>query len=254
MAAATDENTGVAICSWKDDNIVAVASNVHGVEPLKPTERGAKSVLMPHCVAKYNEGMLGVDLADWKTQIYRVGIKSKKMVFFDFYSCFGCCSCQCLCYIQPNAEVAKVRSPRVFCAAREHFLKLAYVWVQMTRGGTLAVWQSQRLQKLPLKEQPLVCTDAFSVKSKGTDPFFLLSSHLEITSWNATLLGNNAKFEANASFCFAYSYCKILSTDPRPLINSECGPPNALVKQCGPQLASVSAMLPASQNNCPPMT
>ena len=43
---------------------MTVASNVHGVEPLKPTDRGAKSVLMPDCVAKYNEGMLGVDLAD----------------------------------------------------------------------------------------------------------------------------------------------------------------------------------------------
>ena len=39
MATATDEGTGVAICSWKDINIVTVASNGHGVEPLKPTER-----------------------------------------------------------------------------------------------------------------------------------------------------------------------------------------------------------------------
>ena len=81
MAAATDENTGVAICSWKDNNIVTVASNVHGVEPLKPAQRGARSVMMPDCIAKYNEGMLGVDLADWKTQKYRVGIKSKKWYF-----------------------------------------------------------------------------------------------------------------------------------------------------------------------------
>ena len=78
MEAATDENTGVAICSWKDNNIVTVACNVHRVEPLKRTEREAKSVLMPDCVAKYNEVMLGVDLANWKTQKYRVGIKSKK--------------------------------------------------------------------------------------------------------------------------------------------------------------------------------
>ena len=81
MAAATDENTGVAICSWKDNKIVTVASNVHGVEPLKPAQRGARSVMMPDCIAKYNEGMLGVDLADWKTQKYRVGIKSKKWYF-----------------------------------------------------------------------------------------------------------------------------------------------------------------------------
>ena len=78
MAAATDENTSVANCWWKDNNIVTVASNVDGVEPLKPTKRGAKSVLMPDCLAKYYEGMLGVDLADWKTQKYRVGIKGKK--------------------------------------------------------------------------------------------------------------------------------------------------------------------------------
>ena len=84
MAAANDENGGVVICSWKDSNIVRVASNVHTVEPLKSTERGAKSVLMPDCVAKYNEGMLGVDLADWKIQKYRVGIKSKKWYFSIF--------------------------------------------------------------------------------------------------------------------------------------------------------------------------
>ena len=54
-----------------------VAFNVDGVEPLKPTKKGAKSVLMPDCVAKYYEGMLGGDLADWKTQKYRVGIKGK---------------------------------------------------------------------------------------------------------------------------------------------------------------------------------
>ena len=39
---------------------------------------------MPDCVAKYNEGMLGVDLADWKTQTYHVGIKSKKWYFLIF--------------------------------------------------------------------------------------------------------------------------------------------------------------------------
>ena len=60
---------------------MTVASNVHGVEPLKPAQRGARSVMMPDCIAKYNEGMLGVDLADWKTQKYRVGIKSKKWYF-----------------------------------------------------------------------------------------------------------------------------------------------------------------------------
>ena len=80
---------------------MTVAFNVDGVEPLKPTKKGAKSVLMPDCVAKYYEGMLGGDLADWKTQKYRVGIKDKK--WYDIHACFDCCSRQCSCYIQPNA-------------------------------------------------------------------------------------------------------------------------------------------------------
>ena len=83
MVAATHEKTEVSICSWKD-NIVTVASNVHGVEPLRSSERGTKSVMMPGCVARYNEGMLGVDFADWKTQKYRMGIKSKKWYFSIF--------------------------------------------------------------------------------------------------------------------------------------------------------------------------
>ena len=38
-------------------------------------------VQVPKCITEYNAGMLGVDLADWKTQKYRVGIKSKKWYF-----------------------------------------------------------------------------------------------------------------------------------------------------------------------------
>ena len=41
-------------------------------------------MLMPDCVAKFNEGTFGVDLADSKTQNYRVGIKSKKWYFSIF--------------------------------------------------------------------------------------------------------------------------------------------------------------------------
>ena len=36
---------------------------------------------------------------------------------------------------------------------------------------------------------------------------------------NTTLLGDLVKFETGAS------YCKILSSDPRPLMNGQCGPP-----------------------------
>ena len=84
MVSATDENSGITICSWKDNNIVTVGSNVYGVEPLKTAQRGKQSVMMLNCIAKYNEGMLGVDLSDWKTQKYRIGIKSKKWYYSIF--------------------------------------------------------------------------------------------------------------------------------------------------------------------------
>ena len=57
--------------------IVTVASNEHGVEPLKSAQRRKQSVMVPNSIAKYNEGMLGVTLSDWKTQKYRMEIKSK---------------------------------------------------------------------------------------------------------------------------------------------------------------------------------
>ena len=36
---------------------------------------------VPNCVAKYNGGMLGVHLSDWKTQKYGIRIKIKKGYF-----------------------------------------------------------------------------------------------------------------------------------------------------------------------------
>ena len=38
------------------------------------------------------------------------------------------------------------------------------------------------------------------------------------TPCNTTLLGDLVKFKADAG------YCKILSTDPRPHLNGQCGP------------------------------
>ena len=81
-----------------------------------------------------------------------------------------------------KAGVGKVRPSRTFCAACKHLLKIPYHQVKMIRGGTLAVLQSQRLQKQPLSELLLVSTDAFSVQTKDND-FFLGTpsfSHSEI--------------------------------------------------------------------------
>ena len=48
---------------------------------MKQANHRGQSVQVSTCITEYNAGMLGVDLADWKTQKYRVGIKSKKWYF-----------------------------------------------------------------------------------------------------------------------------------------------------------------------------
>ena len=40
-----------------------------------------------HDIAKYNVGMGGVDMSDWKVEKYRCAIKSKKWYFFIFTHC-----------------------------------------------------------------------------------------------------------------------------------------------------------------------
>ena len=48
---------------------------------MKQVNRRGQPALMPNCISKYNAGMLGVDLSDWKTQKYRINIMSKKWYF-----------------------------------------------------------------------------------------------------------------------------------------------------------------------------
>ena len=48
---------------------------------MKQANRRGQPVQVPKCITEYNACMLWVDLADWKTQKHRVGIKSKKWYF-----------------------------------------------------------------------------------------------------------------------------------------------------------------------------
>ena len=70
MLAATDDQTEISICSWKDSHIVTMAFNADGVELLKAIERYGKPSSLPNCVSEHNKVMLGINLADWKTQKY----------------------------------------------------------------------------------------------------------------------------------------------------------------------------------------
>ncbi len=85
--SATDKKSGLFICTWNDNSIVSVLSNKYGTEPLKQANRRGKPVQVPYCVTQYNAGMLGVDLADWKTQKYRITIRSTKWYFSLFSHC-----------------------------------------------------------------------------------------------------------------------------------------------------------------------
>lgn len=46
-----------------------------------------EEIKMPDAIRKYNEGMLGVDLPDWKVKKYRISIRSKKWYFCAFSRC-----------------------------------------------------------------------------------------------------------------------------------------------------------------------
>ena len=61
---------GCLLALGKDNSIVSVLSNVDGVNPMKQANRRGQPVQVPKCITEYNAGMLGVDLADWKTQKY----------------------------------------------------------------------------------------------------------------------------------------------------------------------------------------
>ena len=89
---AIEKENNICACRWKDNNIVTCLSNCFGMDPAKVAKRRVKAsntqtVNMPHMLAKYNDGMGGVDMADWKTEKYRCAIKSKKWYFVIFTHC-----------------------------------------------------------------------------------------------------------------------------------------------------------------------
>ena len=74
----------ISLVRWKDNKVVTMVSNKHGIEPLQKTARWSKEekkkvlVDMPAAVAVYNRTMGGVDLHDQFVANYRVRIRSKK--------------------------------------------------------------------------------------------------------------------------------------------------------------------------------
>lgn len=77
-------NSGITLVQYNDNNIVVVASNRCGVEPLGTCKRWSasdkKSIIVPQpaCVGLYNTYMGGVDRLDQNVSAYRVSIRMKK--------------------------------------------------------------------------------------------------------------------------------------------------------------------------------
>ena len=82
------------VCTvWRDNKAVYVASNIHNVtkeaddDASDQAKRYSKQaggqifINRPHMIAKYNEGMGGVDLLDGMVALYRCTIKKKKWWF-----------------------------------------------------------------------------------------------------------------------------------------------------------------------------
>ena len=79
-----DNEKGMIMTRWNDNNVVTLLSNKYGVEPLGTASRWSKkegqrvAVSQPNVVKHYNSTMGGVDRLDQNVGLYRCGINSKK--------------------------------------------------------------------------------------------------------------------------------------------------------------------------------
>ena len=70
----TDNNSGIIVVKWADNNVVQLVSNFAGIEPMTSIERWCKKekkrkdIPSPQIVKQYNKSMVGVDLADRSLQ------------------------------------------------------------------------------------------------------------------------------------------------------------------------------------------
>ena len=77
------DNIHVIVCGWNDNNVVGMASNVHGVYPVGTVKRWSATegkkvpVDIPSLVQQYSRSM-GVDRLDQNVGAYRISMRTKK--------------------------------------------------------------------------------------------------------------------------------------------------------------------------------
>lgn len=79
-----DKKSNIIAVSWKDNSVVTLLSNEHGVAPIGEAKRYSllekKKVTIPQpaLVGQYNRNMGGVDLMDNNISNYRIAIRGKR--------------------------------------------------------------------------------------------------------------------------------------------------------------------------------
>jgi DNA excision repair protein ERCC-6 len=80
----SEEGKNLIVVRWNDNNVVSLASNCHGVEPLGTAKRWSAAqkkcveITQPFVVSQYNANMGGVDRMDQNIGAYRICIRNKK--------------------------------------------------------------------------------------------------------------------------------------------------------------------------------
>lgn len=84
MASRSIEGSDIHVTKWVDNSVVSVASTVYGIDPLtkalrySSVEKKKNEISRPLVVAKYKQGMGGVDRVDENISLYRIGMRGKK--------------------------------------------------------------------------------------------------------------------------------------------------------------------------------
>ena len=93
-----DEDGQIILVRWCDNGVVSIASNQHGLQPMKRVERYCASekkkinVQMPNLISKYNQNMGGVDRVDENIEHYRISVRGKKWYFPILSYLFNVCA------------------------------------------------------------------------------------------------------------------------------------------------------------------
>ena len=81
---AKEKDSGCILVRWNDNNVVTLASNCYGVDPVRPASRWSNaekkriSIDQPDVIYQYNQFMGGVDRLDENIAKVRVAIRMKK--------------------------------------------------------------------------------------------------------------------------------------------------------------------------------